>query len=84
MKAPTLDHGTSPQHQFSKKGWSQHSDSVLKVCDESLPTNTNSWKKVWSGHHRQFSYFYLQVKKLSQSLNWSVQGRITSLILQIR
>ncbi len=23
----------TPQHQFSKKGWSQHSDSALKICD---------------------------------------------------
>ncbi len=24
MAAPKLDHGTSPQHQFSKRGWSKH------------------------------------------------------------
>ncbi len=33
MGAPKWDHGTSPQHQSSKFGWSQHSDSALKVCD---------------------------------------------------
>ncbi len=33
MAAPNSDHGTSPQYQFSKKGWSQDSDSPLKVCD---------------------------------------------------
>ena len=36
MGAPKWDHGNSPQHQFSKKGWSQHSDSALKVCDTSI------------------------------------------------
>ncbi len=28
-----MKHRPSPQHQFSKWGWSQHSDSASKVCD---------------------------------------------------
>ncbi len=37
MEAPNWDPGISPQHQFSKKGWSQHLDSALKVCDITIP-----------------------------------------------
>ena len=33
VAAPKSDHRTSPQHQFSKNGWSQYSDSALKVRD---------------------------------------------------
>ena len=31
MTAPRSDHGTALQHWFSKKGWSQHSETVFKV-----------------------------------------------------
>ncbi len=31
MTAPKSDFGTAPQHCFSKKGWSQHSETALKV-----------------------------------------------------
>ena len=48
MAAPKLDHRSSPQHQFSKKGWSHHSDPALKACVLNKPLLRVRQPTIWN------------------------------------